>query len=167
VHLVAVAWAWAYNTGLKSTVTSFVPYAAAFGLLPVFVSLGRPGSPLGPWWAPTAAALLGTGAHLMNTLPDLERDATAGIRGLPHLLGRARSLAAAALLLLAAAGVLALATGHVGILGACSVAASLAGVGTAVLVAARRPSSRLPFGLTIGVALVDVGMLLADGRGLH
>ena len=41
-HLVAVGCAWAYDLGLKSTVVSALTYAAAFALLPVFVTLGLP-----------------------------------------------------------------------------------------------------------------------------
>ena len=52
VHLVAVAAGWAYDAGLKSTAASVVPYVVCFGLLPVFVVLGLPGSPPPPWWLP-------------------------------------------------------------------------------------------------------------------
>jgi len=38
VHLVCVAAGWAYNLGLKSTPWSWLPYAVAFGGLPVFVT---------------------------------------------------------------------------------------------------------------------------------
>ena len=41
VHLACVAAGWAYNLGLKATVWSWAPYAAAFGALPVFVVAGR------------------------------------------------------------------------------------------------------------------------------
>ncbi len=84
VHLVAIASAWAYNLGLKATVLSPVPYAISFGLLPAFVTLGLP---LHPWPRPavmTATALLGVGAHFVNTLADREDDARSGIAGLPQ-----------------------------------------------------------------------------------
>ena len=84
VHLVAIASAWAYNLGLKATVASPVPYAVSFGLLPAFVTLGLPGH---PWPRPTimlATALLGVGAHFINTLADREDDARSGIAGLPQ-----------------------------------------------------------------------------------
>ena len=87
VHCVAVALAWAYDLGLKATALSVVPYAIAFGLLPVFVVLGLPGAPWPPWWAPVAGALLGAGAHFANALPDLDDDIATGVRGLPHRLG--------------------------------------------------------------------------------
>ena len=84
VHLVAVASAWAYNAGLKATVLSPLPYAVSFGLLPAFVTLGLPGH---PWPRPAlmgATALLGIGAHFINTLADREDDARSGITGLPQ-----------------------------------------------------------------------------------
>ncbi len=84
VHLTAVASAWAYNLGLKATVVSPVPYAVAFGLLPAFVTLGLP---LHPWPRPpvmVATALLGVGAHFVNTLADRADDARSGIAGIPQ-----------------------------------------------------------------------------------
>ena len=84
VHLVAVGSAWAYNAGVKATVLSPLPYAVSFGLLPAFVTLGLPGH---PWPRPAlmaATALLGIGAHLINTLADREDDARSGIAGLPQ-----------------------------------------------------------------------------------
>ena len=59
VHLGAVGLGWAYNAGLKRTVVSVVPYAVAFGALPVFVTLGLPSHPWPPAWAVGAAAALG------------------------------------------------------------------------------------------------------------
>ena len=84
VHLVAIGSAWAYNLGLKATVISPLPYALSFGLLPAFVTLGLPGH---PWPRPAlmvATALLGVGAHFVNTLADREDDARSGIAGLPQ-----------------------------------------------------------------------------------
>jgi 4-hydroxybenzoate polyprenyltransferase len=84
VHLVAIGSAWAYNLGLKATVVSPLPYGLSFGLLPAFVTLGLPGH---PWPRPAvmvATALLGVGAHFINTLADREDDARSGIVGLPQ-----------------------------------------------------------------------------------
>ncbi len=84
VHLVAVGSAWAYNAGVKATVLSPLPYAVSFGLLPAFVTLGLPAH---PWPRPTlmgATALLGVGAHFVNTLADRDDDARSGIAGLPQ-----------------------------------------------------------------------------------
>ncbi len=105
VHLTAVLLAWSYNARLKATAVSFVPYAVAFPLLVAFVTLGGPAASWPPWWALAAAALLGCSAHLVNAVPDLADDLAAGVRGLPHRLGRARSVTATVVLLLAATAV--------------------------------------------------------------
>ncbi|PTU55970.1 ubiquinone biosynthesis protein UbiA [Sphaerisporangium cinnabarinum] len=161
VHVVAVGVAWSYNARLKATWWSWAPYAASFGLLAVFVVLAAPGEGRPAPWAVAAAALLGVGAHVANTLPDLEDDAATGVRGLPHRLGRRTSsvlapvlLAAASLLVVVApptppgpvtwaldavALVLALAAGAVGV---------------------ARPRSRAPFALSMAVAGVCVVLLV-------
>lgn len=77
-----------YDLWLKQTSASALPYLVALPLLPlwVWVALGRfsPGLlallPL--------AVLLGVALHLANSLPDLELDEQAGVRGLAHRLGR-------------------------------------------------------------------------------
>ncbi len=71
VHVVAVGVAWSYNARLKATWWSWAPYAVSFGLLAVFVVLAAPGDGRPAPWAVAAAALLGVGAHVSNTLPDL------------------------------------------------------------------------------------------------
>jgi len=164
-HLVAVAAAWGYNARLKATPLSFLPYAVAFGLVPSIVVLGLPGHPWAPWWATLAGALLGVGAHLANTLPDLDDDVANGVVGLPHRLGARRAAALAAVLLLGATVLLALGPGSPGwlALAAVALAAAVTGVG---LVRARRPRSRAAFRAAIVVAVVDVALLVARGDAL-
>jgi 4-hydroxybenzoate polyprenyltransferase len=170
VHCLAVALAWAYDLGLKSTAFSVVPYAVAFGLLPVFVVLGLPGSPWPPWWAPLAGALLGAGAHFANTLPDLADDLATGVRGLPHRMGKERSRIASVVLLLGATAVLGFApefpdsATSVALLAVALAAAVVLVIVGAVL--GRRPGSRAPFRATLMVALLDVALLIARGRAL-
>jgi 4-hydroxybenzoate polyprenyltransferase len=165
VHLAAVVAAWAYNARLKSSLLSWAPYAFAFGLIPSIVTLGLPGSPWAPWWATTAGALLGVGAHLANVLPDLADDAATGVRGLPHRLGADGAAALSAVLLLAATAVLAVGPGRPGVLGAAAlvVAALVTGTG---LARSRRAGSRAAFRAAIVVAAVDVVLLLARGSSL-
>src|SRR5690606_9320240 len=50
VHLGAVAVAWSYNLWWKSTVVSPLPFAVAFGCLPVFVTLGPDERTAPPAW---------------------------------------------------------------------------------------------------------------------
>lgn len=166
-HLVGVAAAWCYNLGVKSTVLSPLPYALGFGLLPAFVTLALPGHPWPAAWATTAAALLGVGAHAANVLPDIEGDIGTGVRGLPQRLGLrwTRVLAAATLLtaslmlVLGAQGPIG-ATGWAG-LGVTSVLALAVGVPQR-----SHPHSRIPFLATLGLALIDVALLLLRGAAL-
>ncbi|QMU77701.1 UbiA family prenyltransferase [Streptacidiphilus sp. PB12-B1b] len=182
-HLAGVAAAWAYNLGVKRTLLSWLPYALGFGLLPAFVTLGLPGHPWPPVWLPVAGALLGIGAHITNVLPDIDADLAAGVRGLPQRLGahRSRSLAAAALL--AASAVLVLgpagrpgAVGWAGLVvtGALGVAVVLpfgAGGGGAgggeTDGRGAGAQSRVPFLATLGLAGVDVALLLLRGAALR
>lgn len=157
VHLLAVASAWAYNLWLKSTVWSWSPYALAFGALVVFGSLAGEPARLPPWWMPAAGALLGVGAHLLNVLPDLADDEATGVLGLPHRIG-ARRLPAVATAVLAA-GSLVVAVGA-GLARAGSIAALAAVVGLGVVVLTGR--GRAPFLAAIGIALVDVVLLVAS-----
>ena len=167
VHLVAVAAGWAYDLGMKSTPLSVLPYVVCFGLLPVFVVLGLPPGPGGalpvpPWWLPVAGALLGAGAHFANVLPDLDDDAATGVRGLPHVLGAARSRAAAALLLLAATVVLAVAA-PVPVVLAVAVPVLAALLLAAGFRLGRRPGSRAPFRAVLAAAALAVLLLLVSG----
>lgn len=166
VHLAAVALAWLYNAWLKATPASVVPFAVAFGALPAFVSLGLDGHPLPPGWAVAAAALLGAGAHFVNTLPDLEDDERTGVRGLPHRLGPRTSLLAGALLLLSATIVLALApASRLGALGAAVTIGSLVAV-AGVVAAAVADRPRTAWSCTLGAAALSVAALLVRGGAL-
>lgn len=162
VHLVAVGGGWLYNVWLKRTWWSPLPYAVSFGLLPVFLVLALPGRAAVAGWVVLAAALLGVGAHLTNVLPDLEADVAAGIRGLPHRLGRrTTTLLAPAVLVAAVAVVVTGPTPAPGLPTRAAAAVGIAGAVAAGAVAVRRPDSRWPFALTILVAAVCVTLLVA------
>jgi 4-hydroxybenzoate polyprenyltransferase len=157
VHLgLGVASGWAYNLGLKRTAWSALPYAVAFGALPAVVSLARPGSTWPPVWMVGTGALLGVGAHLLNALPDLADDAVTGVRGLPQRLGAAkvRWLAPVVLLL----GSVVAAVGPEGRVPVWAwVGLAVCGLLAAVAVTGR---GRVPFASAVGIALVDVVVLL-------
>lgn len=168
LHVVAVASAWAYDLGLKSTVWSWAPYVVSFGLLPAFVVTALPGAPGPAAWLVVATALLGLGAHLVNVAPDIEDDLRTGVRGLPHRLGRRGSAALAPAVLVGAAVVVAAGSGVLDAAPAW-VAATLAGVAVALAGAAgatalRSPASRAPFALAIACAATCVVGLVAAGR---
>lgn len=86
-HVVALASAWAYDLGVKSTRWSFLPFAVSFGLLPTFVTYGLTPPAAPAPWVTAAAALLGVGAHLANAVPDLDRDRADGSAGVVDRLG--------------------------------------------------------------------------------
>ncbi|GAA0419495.1 membrane protein [Actinoplanes capillaceus] len=163
---VATVFALLYDWPLKNTAFSVAPYLIAFGLLPAFVVLARPGHPAPPVWLVAAGALLGGGAHFANVLPDLADDAATGVRGLPHRIGAAGSQSAAAGLLLGATLTLVLGppgppswTG----LAACAAAVVVLPLGW---YAARRADGRpvALFRAVIVVALIDVLLLVFSGR---
>ncbi|GAA4692363.1 UbiA family prenyltransferase [Nocardioides conyzicola] len=157
VHLGCVAVAWAYNLGLKSTPFSWLPYALAFGGLPVFVELADPGAGPPPLWMPVSAALLGVGAHLVNALPDLADDEATGVRGLPHRLGPRRTRWLAVAVLVLASVVIVLGSAAVPVWLVVVVLTAVAGLGVVALVA----DGRTPFQAAIGIALADAVMLVA------
>ncbi|GIH24731.1 membrane protein [Acrocarpospora phusangensis] len=165
VHLGAVALAWAYNLGVKATVLSWAPYTVAFGLVPVFVAAGLPGGVRPAWWAVSAAALLGLGAHLANVLPDIDADLSTGVRSLPQRLGARRvRLLAPVPLLLAVALLVVGPAGDPGIPGWTALAAATTLTAASWTLGARRP--RVPFVTAIAVAAVGVVLLLVRGAGV-
>ena len=155
VQLVCVAAGWAYNLGVKATVWSWAPYAVAFGGLPVFVWLAGDSSSAPPLWLPLAGACLGVGAHLLNVLPDIADDTATGVRGLPHRLGAAR-LPGAALLVLLAGSVTALVGADASLAAVVATLAAVGVLGAVVL----RGRGRAPFAAAVGIALVDVVLLV-------
>jgi 4-hydroxybenzoate polyprenyltransferase len=104
-HILAVASAHVYNLYLSRTIWSWLPYAVSFGLLPLFVAQTASAE----LWPETAMivlfSLVGVIAHLLNALPDIELDRTAGKGGLAVSLGRQKSLLLAAGLAVVAIGV--------------------------------------------------------------
>lgn len=169
VQLATVAAGWIYNLGLKRTVWSVVPFIPGFGLFPAFVTLGLPGHPWPAWWATTAGALLGMGAHFANVLPDLPADLATGVRGLPQRLGGRVSRVVAGMLLGAATAVLTAAPGLASPLrwAGAGVAAVAAGTGVVSAVAGHRdppPAARYAAMLAvIAAGLFDVVLLVARG----
>jgi 4-hydroxybenzoate polyprenyltransferase len=153
-HLVfGVGAGWAYNFWFKRTAWSPVPYAVAFAALPAFVWLALPGRALPPVWLLVAGAVLGVGAHLLNTLPDIPGDLRTGVVGLPHRLGVQVVRIVAPIVLLVATVIVVVRPGAPGMgapgwvaLGACAV---LAGV-------TMRTSGRTPFLTAMAIAGIDV-----------
>ena len=87
VGAIGLAAGLAYNVRLKRSILSPVPFMIALPALPfwVWVSVDRFTAEL--WWLIPFAPLAGLAVHLSNTLPDIEADSTAGVRGLAHTIG--------------------------------------------------------------------------------
>jgi 4-hydroxybenzoate polyprenyltransferase len=86
-----LACAWAYDLWLKGTVASVLPFAVALPLVPLF-GYGAAGRfPAVLWWAWPIGALAAVAVHLADSLPDVESDRVAGVRGLAPRLGVGRS----------------------------------------------------------------------------
>lgn len=156
VHLFCVGCGWAYNLGLKSTALSWVPYAVAFGGLPVFVSLVAAPDDVPAPWLPVAGALLGVGAHFVNVLPDLLDDEATGVRGIPHRIGARWSQVVAAVVLVGATVAIVVGAPVESTVLAVGALALSGGLGLVALLT----SGRTPFLAAIAMALLDVVLLV-------
>ncbi len=166
-HLIALASAWAYNAGLKSTPISVVPFMVSFGLLPSLVTLSAADPRLAAPWAWAAGAALGIAIHLTNVLPDLDDDAQTGVRGLPHRLGRRASAVIAALALVG--GALAVLLGPdagITVFGAIVFAGVVLIAAAGLVLALVRPPGRWVFRLVMLAALLLCVLLAASGQAL-
>ena len=169
VHLLGVGAAWAYNLGIKATVLSPLPFAIGFGALPAFVVLGLPGRPAPPLWLVAGGALLGMGAHFANVLPDLSDDVATGVVGLPHRIGRTGSAVTSAVLLLSATVVLTLGpsggSAAVAVVGLV-LAIAMVAVGSFAALRGGPSGAAAMFRMAMGLALLDVALLLVRGGSL-
>ena len=149
-----------YNARLKRTPWSWLPFALAFPLIPLFGASALDAWPR-RWWtlflvgAPAVLAV-----HLSDAIPDLEGDARAGAGGLARRLGRDR----ATRLCLAALGGSALAGIGLGL--ARGDRAALGGAGAALLLtilAGVRPETQRA-AVPLGPAAVGLGWVGAVAR---
>lgn len=92
---VGLAAGLAYDVRLKRSVLSALPFMVALPALPFWVWLSLDRFTPALWWLLPFAPLAGLAVHLSNTLPDLEADRSAGVRGLAHALGTRASIALA------------------------------------------------------------------------
>jgi 4-hydroxybenzoate polyprenyltransferase len=152
----------AYDVYFKRTRLSWLPYAIAFPLLPiwVFASVDRWSGLL--WWVLPFGAALGFSLHLANQAPDVEDDRRAGIVSAGQVLGagRSRSLAVVVFAAVAFAAAVVLAPGapaHAVVLGCIGSTVCLAGV----LTAGRFGRDGLFGLLALGAAAISVVFLSA------
>ncbi|MFD6985626.1 UbiA family prenyltransferase [Streptomyces sp. NPDC059956] len=177
VHIGCVAAAWSYNLWLKRTPASWLPYAVAFGLLPVFLTLtltltspSASPSPSAGWppvWLTAAAALLGTSAHFANALPDIDEDIAGGVLGLPQRLGRRASIATATALAFASCTVVTLGPpGPVTLAGRLLLGVTLALCLAALAAPPALARGRMPFLIILALAGADAVLLVLAGHAL-
>lgn len=163
VHLIAVGSGWGYNLLLKSTILSVLPYVVTFGLLPAVATLPLPAHLWPPIWVLVAGALIGVSAHFGNVAPDLDEDAEAGVRGLPHRVGPLGSAAVACGAALAAIGVVLSGQG-----GAQSmfdwvvVLAAVALAGGGLLALQRNPRSEAAFYSSMAIAALAIALIASS-----
>jgi 4-hydroxybenzoate polyprenyltransferase len=164
-HLAAVGLAWAYNLGLKRTLASPLPYAGAFGLLPVVVAAMLPGAPAPRPALALAGACCGVAAHFANTVGDTAEDALTGVRGLPQRIGPEASTVVAGSFVAAAIVCILIAVGPTPL----TVAAAVIDLAIAAVLpsAVRRPGRRAAFRLVIvAVVVLVTAFVLAGGSHL-
>lgn len=92
-----------YSSVFKRTAWSWVPFAIAFPLLPVWVFVATGHVPASVWTVFAIGIPLAVAIHLADSLPDLETDVAAGMTGLACVLGRRAASRACVLLACAAA----------------------------------------------------------------
>lgn len=76
-----------YDLWLKRTALSFLPYIFGLPLLPIWAWSAVRDAPPRLWLTYPLGLLVGFGLHLANALPDAERDAAGGIRGVVQVVG--------------------------------------------------------------------------------
>jgi 4-hydroxybenzoate polyprenyltransferase len=96
IHALGIASATAYNFGLKKTLVSLLPFVISFGAMPwaVYVAAGK--TP--PAWLYLGFIAFASAFHFLNVLKDLNWDISQGVLGLPQRLGKRKSIAIAACL---------------------------------------------------------------------
>jgi len=81
-----------YDLWLKRTAVSFLPYIFGLPILPIWAWICVRDAPPRLWLTYPLGVLVGFGLHLANALPDAERDAAGGVRGVVQVIGRRAAL---------------------------------------------------------------------------
>ena len=97
VYMFGISMGVAYNFYFKFNVFSWLPYALAFAALPSCIAISKDVTP--PVWMWLGGALLGSAAHFINVIKDMDQDRASGIGGAPQRIGKRNSIVVAALLI--------------------------------------------------------------------
>ena len=96
VYMFGISMGVAYNFYFKFNLFSWLPYALAFAALPSCIAISKEVTP--PVWMWLGGALLGSAAHFINVIKDMDQDRASGIGGAPQRIGKRNSIVAAAML---------------------------------------------------------------------
>ena len=97
VYMFGISMGVAYNFYFKFNVFSWLPYALAFAALPSCIAISKDVTP--PVWMWLGGALLGSAAHFINVIKDMDQDRASGIGGAPQRIGKRNSIVVAGLLI--------------------------------------------------------------------
>ena len=97
VYMLGISCGVAYNFYFKFSWLSPLPFAIAFAALPSSIVISKDINP--PLWMLFGGALFGMAAHFINVIKDMNEDQASGIKGLPQLLGKTKSIVVAAILI--------------------------------------------------------------------
>jgi 4-hydroxybenzoate polyprenyltransferase len=97
VYMFGISMGVAYNFYFKFNVFSWFPFALAFAALPSCIAISKDVTP--PVWMWLGGALLGSAAHFINVIKDMDQDRASGIGGAPQRIGKRNSIIVAALLI--------------------------------------------------------------------
>jgi len=97
VYMFGISMGVAYNFYFKFNVFSWLPYALAFAALPSCIAISKDITP--PVWMWLGGALLGSAAHFINVIKDIDQDRASGIGGAPQRIGKRNSIVVAVLLI--------------------------------------------------------------------
>jgi 4-hydroxybenzoate polyprenyltransferase len=97
VYMFGIAMGVAYNFYFKFNFFSWFPFALAFAALPSCIAISKDVTP--PVWMWLGGALLGSAAHFINVIKDMDQDRASGIGGAPQRIGKRNSIIVAALLI--------------------------------------------------------------------
>lgn len=97
IYMFGISMGVAYNFYFKFNIFSWLPYALAFAALPSCIAISKDITP--PVWMWMGGALLGSAAHFINVLKDIDQDRASGIGGAPQRIGKTGSIVAAGLLI--------------------------------------------------------------------
>ena len=97
VYMFGISMGVAYNFYFKFNVFSWFPFALAFAALPSCIAISKDVTP--PVWMWLGGALLGSAAHFINVIKDMDQDRASGIGGAPQRIGKRSSIVVAGLLI--------------------------------------------------------------------